>query len=260
MKHILYEELCPGEFAERIREFPAAFLPLGTLEWHGYHMPLGADGLQAQGAMRMIAERVGGIVLPMLFLGPDLAIETDGGLKCGMDIHSFETGCAQQLAGSAYYIEDARFDELLDCTMRNLARAGFRIVVAHGHGPSTNAFAAHEQEYLEKYGLRCFTLFDLGYTGYDGLMTDHAAANETSITMALHPDLVHPEYLTEDRIPVASWGRDPRRYASSEFGWKLMNQNVDRAAGQLEVMKAEVRGEAPTLEYHNVANKIEPER
>ena len=144
--------------------------------------------------------------------------------------------------------------------MRNLARAGFKIVVAHGHGPSTNAFAARKQAYLEKYGLRCFTLFDLGYTDYDGLMTDHAAANETSITMALHPDLVHPEYLTEDEIPVASWGRDPRRHASAEFGWKLLNQNVDRAAERLEAMKAEIRGEAPALEYHNVANRLEPER
>lgn len=259
MKHILYEELCPREFAERIREFPAVFLPLGTLEWHGYHLPLGADGLQSQGAMKMIAERVGGVVLPMLFLGPDLAIETDGGLKCGMDVYSFEEGCAQQLAGSAYYIEDERFADLLDCTMRNLARTGFKIVVAHGHGPSTNAFASHAQEYLEKYGLRCFTLFDLGYTGIDGLMTDHAAANETSITMALRPDLVHSEYMSADEIPVASWGRDPRKYASAEFGWKLLNRNVERASERLLALKEEIRGEAPNLKYNHVRSKLEAE-
>ena len=95
MNSVFYEELCPQEFVEAIRRFPAAFLPLGTLEWHGYHMPLGADAIQSRGAMEMIAERVGGIVLPTLFLGSDLGIETPDGLRCGMDVYSFEDGCAQ---------------------------------------------------------------------------------------------------------------------------------------------------------------------
>ena len=47
MEKVLYEELFPDEFAERIKKMPVAFLPLGTLEWHGPHMPLGADGIQS---------------------------------------------------------------------------------------------------------------------------------------------------------------------------------------------------------------------
>lgn len=49
MEKVLYEELFPDEFAERIKKMPVAFLPLGTLEWHGPHMPLGADGIQFKG-------------------------------------------------------------------------------------------------------------------------------------------------------------------------------------------------------------------
>ena len=37
MEKVLYEELFPDEFAERIKKMPVAFLPLGTLEWHGPH-------------------------------------------------------------------------------------------------------------------------------------------------------------------------------------------------------------------------------
>lgn len=40
---VLYEELCPAEFQERLQACPVAYLPLGTLEWHGPHLPLGAD-------------------------------------------------------------------------------------------------------------------------------------------------------------------------------------------------------------------------
>ena len=43
--------------------------PLGTLEWHGPHMPLGADGIQSKELFVRVAEKVGGVVLPMLFMG-----------------------------------------------------------------------------------------------------------------------------------------------------------------------------------------------
>jgi len=42
-----------------------------TLEWHGEHLPLGADGLQSQGLFVELARKCGGIVLPILFLCAD---------------------------------------------------------------------------------------------------------------------------------------------------------------------------------------------
>jgi len=42
--HVFYSELTPQEFRERLAQAPIAYLPLGTLEWHGEHLPLGADG------------------------------------------------------------------------------------------------------------------------------------------------------------------------------------------------------------------------
>ena len=48
MKKVLYEELLPEELVQRVQEMPVAYLPLGTLEWHGPHMPLGADGIQSK--------------------------------------------------------------------------------------------------------------------------------------------------------------------------------------------------------------------
>ena len=70
MKKVLYEELLPEEYVQRIKEMPVAYLPLGTLEWHGPHMPLGADGIQSKELFVRVAEKIGGVVLPMLFMGP----------------------------------------------------------------------------------------------------------------------------------------------------------------------------------------------
>ena len=63
MKKVLYEELLPEECVQRIQEMPVAYLPLGTLEWHGPHMPLGADGIQSKELFVRVAEKVGGVVL-----------------------------------------------------------------------------------------------------------------------------------------------------------------------------------------------------
>jgi len=45
---VLYQELTPDEFTHRLAECPVAYLPLGTLEWHSTHLPLGSDGLQSK--------------------------------------------------------------------------------------------------------------------------------------------------------------------------------------------------------------------
>jgi len=83
---VLYAELTPQEFRERIAKAPIAYLPLGTLEWHGEHLPLGADGLQSQGFFEQLAREAGGIVLPMLFLGVDRMLKGEKRDLYGMDI------------------------------------------------------------------------------------------------------------------------------------------------------------------------------
>lgn len=255
---VLYEELLPDEFAERINAFPVAYLPLGTLEWHGLHMPLGADGIQARGVFERIASQIGGIVLPMLFLGPDSVLRKDGDVYCGMDYLSFDETSPQQLEGSAYYIDDGLFCSLLDTIMQNLSRAGFRMVVGHGHGPSTGAFAGRKQLFEEKYGLITRNLWELGYKGDEGIQTDHAAANETSLVMALRPDLADIGKLSADSAPVGVWGEDPRKAASARRGHSIIDKNAEAASKKLQALISGLPADANkrTLEYHDVKNLL----
>jgi creatinine amidohydrolase len=139
---VLYEELTPEEFSTRLGECPVAYLPLGTLEWHSFHLPLGADGIQSEEFFKRLASDAGGIVLPKLFLGPDFDTIVNGKEYYGMDCGKlFSNQCTydfQQLKGSAYWVSDSTFDSMINGIMKQLSRAGFKIVVAHGHGPSTN--------------------------------------------------------------------------------------------------------------------------
>ena len=219
MEKVLYEELRPREFAQRIAQAPIAYLPLGTLEWHGLHLPLGSDGLQSRGLFCELARRIGGIVLPMLFLGPDKEMAGDGITYYGMDFwHRPEGEAPRQLPGSAYHVSDDFFFQLLDNIMAQLKRAGFKIVVAHGHGPSYKAFQKTIPVMKEKYGL---TLISAKFPeAVHGFQDDHAAANETSIMMHFHPHLVDMTELDPDPnvLPEAVAGDDPRVYASAEEG------------------------------------------
>jgi creatinine amidohydrolase len=238
---VLYQELKPYEFRRQIQEAPIAYLPLGTLEWHGEHMPLGADGIQAQYLFEQIAAEAGGVVLPMLFLGPDVKKINDGKELYGMDTFQFEGRSyeEQQLEGSAYYITDEQYKSILDSIAKQLSRAGFKILVAHGHGPSTNQFANCKDEFKEKYGLDCYNCYfdDLGDDAAKlGYQTDHAAMNETSIVMAINHELVDLSQISDskDVLPKGVLGADPRFNADPKTGLNAIQYTKGRMVGILK--------------------------
>jgi creatinine amidohydrolase len=232
MREVLYERLTPSEFEDRLKKAPIAYLPLGTLEWHGLHLPLGSDFLQSQAFFIKLAQRVGGIVLPSLFLGPDKALEVGGSEYYGMDIFGYSPRAPQQLKGSAYWISSDLFSELLEALLKQLRRAGFRIVVAHGHGPSTQYLMENKERLGKKFDLTILTVWrDKDERGSDlGFQCDHAAMNETSIMMALHPNLVQIENLSKDvrKRPLAILGKDPRVHASAKHGDSIVRLHLGR--------------------------------
>ena len=95
-----YGELLPHELEERIAHRPVAYLPIGTLEWHGVQNALGADFIQARGLFQRAAQRFGGVVFPPIWLGPDrISGRDDGPDLIGMDTADVTTP-NRQLPGS----------------------------------------------------------------------------------------------------------------------------------------------------------------
>lgn len=243
MERVRYEELTPRLFRQRLAAAPIAYVPLGTLEWHGEHNPLGADGLQSQGFFVELAQRAGGIVLPMLFVGPDVLQEHEGRDYYGMDIYSFPGEAPQPLDGSAYWVDQDFYEQLLDRIVRQLHRAGFKIIVAHGHAPSVTAFLGKKVEWEQELGVKTFVCWREDESDGLGIQTDHAAANETSLMMALHPDLVEIENLDPDPevSPVGVSGEDPRTAASAERGHQAIEMQATRMAEELSTALAELK-------------------
>ncbi|HEY3118237.1 MAG TPA: creatininase family protein, partial [Chloroflexota bacterium] len=76
-RRVQFELMRPQEIADERARCPVAFIPLGPLEWHGPHLPLGTDGLVAYAVALEVAQTIGGVVLPPYFVGTD-TIRPDG--------------------------------------------------------------------------------------------------------------------------------------------------------------------------------------
>jgi creatinine amidohydrolase len=221
-----YLELLPHEFRARLAARPVGYLPLGTLEWHGEHAPLGSDALISAGLFERAARRFGGIVLPPLFLGPDRSRrEADGRQLVGMD-YADTTTPARQLDGSCYWVGRGLFLALCEAVLAQAARAGFKVVVADGHGPSRWAWGEHAAGWEEQFGLRLVAVSRDLKEAWRSQM-DHAAKNETSLVLALRPELVDLGQLPVDRAvwPQGVGGEDPRE-ATAAHGEECLEASL----------------------------------
>ena len=224
---VLYAELLPHEFRKRLAERPIAYLPLGTLEWHGEHLPLGSDAIQSEALMIECARRFGGIVMPPIHLGPDRARPAaEGRMLYGMD-YATSTNPPRQLDGSCYWVPGGLHLLVVDAILAQLERAGFRAVFGDGHGPSRWSWVENLAERETRFGLKLFGV-NKEIADQWKSQVDHAARNETSLMMHYRPDLVDLSQLPQDRAekPVGVGGEDPRG-ATAAFGHECLETSIE---------------------------------
>ena len=227
MDTVRYEDLLPHQFRLRLAGCPVAYLPLGTLEWHGEHLPLGSDAIISHGLMIKAAEKLGGIVMPPIYVGPDRSqLQLNGSQLQGMDTADVTTP-HRQLDGSCYWVSEGLFMSLIDNIIEQLKRAGFKVVFADGHGPSRNSWVNHLIEREVRFGLKLLGVTKDFRQSWQSQM-DHAAENETSLVMALRPDLVDLSQLPEDKSvwPQGVGGSDPRQ-ANAIAGQSYLKSSIE---------------------------------
>jgi creatinine amidohydrolase len=59
----------PREIEAAMARRSLVYVPLGTVEWHGWHLPVGLDAFTAHGLCLRAAANTGGLVYPPLFYG-----------------------------------------------------------------------------------------------------------------------------------------------------------------------------------------------
>lgn len=229
-----HEHLLPHEFLERLAHRPVAYLPIGTLEWHGEQNALGADFIQAGGLFERAATRFGGVVLPPLWLAPDRITGRENGPDLiGMDTADTTTP-NRQLPGSCYWVPNGLFLTMVEAVLAQVKRAGFRCVVADGHGPSRRAWAEMADSWEKQFGLALVSAMR-DFQGQWRTQMDHAGRNETSIMLAVAPSLVDLSQLPDDRDewPQGVGGQDPRD-STAELGEELIESTLALIKARLD--------------------------
>ncbi len=180
-------QLRPDQLQEIVERTPVAYWPLGLIEHHGWHLPVGFDGLKAERLCRRFAGRTGGVVLPVMWWG-------GGGGHGG-----FRWTFYQPLDAARAVLEN---------TLRKLVAFGFRcVVLLAGHYPwqglIREVLPALEEEHPEVLVI-AGTEANVGAPEVR-LRGDHAARWETSYGLALLPELVDLSALREGRTEAVVW-------------------------------------------------------
>jgi creatinine amidohydrolase len=167
-----YEELRPEQLAELTARVPVAYWPLGLLEHHGWHLPVGFDGIKAQRLCQRLAERTGGVLLPVMWWG------------WGGGHGDFRWTHYQQRDASCAIIHD---------TVGQLLNSGLRVIVLlAGHYPWQAILDQVMPPYRQSHPdalLLWGTEMNLGAPQVQ-ISGDHAAREETSMGLELLPELV----------------------------------------------------------------------
>ena len=234
-----YEELAATDVAKAIEQSGGVcMIPLGILEKHGPHLPLGTDLLDVRQVALRAARQEYAPVFPQYYFG-----------------QIFE---ARHQPGTIAYSADLIW-QVLEETCSELARNGFKkIVLVNGHGGNNSFLPFFCQAQLAKRRDYVVVLFQPGpdpeaekkiESLRKSAFDSHAGETETSTIMAHRPDLVRSDRAKQQTgedlarlkdLPYAYtaiwwYARFPNHYAGDgSFGSaELGNLILDAQAKQL---------------------------
>jgi creatinine amidohydrolase len=173
-----WEELTAPDFVQAIHHSQGVcLLPIGIIEKHGPHLPLGTDLIDVRFAVMNAVAQEYAVVFPEYYFG-----------------QIFE---AQQQPGTVAYSLGTQLT-LLQETVKEMARNGCKkVLIVNGHGGNNSLLPLFAQAQLatpRDYVVYVFGLPNEDVPGRPPLKTTggmHAGETETSAMLIARPDLVH---------------------------------------------------------------------
>ena len=185
-----WDELTASDWPKALeKSHQTAVLPIGILEKHGPHAPIGSDLIQSRDLVARAVKQEYAVVFPDYFYGQIYEARHEPGT----------------FALPARLIWD-----LLDATCAEIARNGFKkILIVNSHGGNPNflrffvqAQLEHQRDYVvylhEPGGDQAFANEVARVRKSDPSTDMHAGETETATLLALRPDLVHLDRATSE--------------------------------------------------------------
>ncbi|HMF54682.1 MAG TPA: creatininase family protein [Edaphobacter sp.] len=240
-----WEELTGPDFVKAIQQSEGTcILPIGILEKHGPHMPIGSDLLTSRYTAVHAAEQQYAVVFPQYYFG--------------------QIDEARHEPGTVAYPRELQL-AMLQATTDEMGRNGCKkILIVNGHGGNVHLLPYFAQTQLEKPHDYVVYVFDQRVPASGGppkktTNDQHAGESETSKMMIIRPDLVHPDRANSESgadqhhlnlpngVYTGIWwyARFPDHYsgdgsaATRELGDYQMKWWVDSVAKVLVAIKAD---------------------
>ncbi|MBQ6373352.1 MAG: creatininase family protein [Clostridia bacterium] len=204
MKKHRFETLVPAELQACIHGRSLVLLPVGSMEWHGPHMGMGMDTLNAAEVARRAAEALDGLFMPPLFIGTETPRSREQLLKLGFEETEHIVG--MDFPGNSvksFYWPPELFEALMRTQLTMMLEMGFRqVVIINGHGADKQLEILNRVcgELSQRYAA-CVTSFMALVEGC-GAGLGHAGLAETAIFMDLCPEAVDLDRLPPRDIPL----------------------------------------------------------
>lgn len=251
-----WEELTSGDFALAVeRAGGVCIIPMGVIEKHAQHLPLGTDVFAARHIALTAAAGEYAVVFPFYFAG-----------------QIFE---ARHQPGTVSYSPQMLYD-LLDETCREIARNGFtKIILMNGHGGNNNFLQYFCQTQLASardYAVFFFNPSEDRETARQiaalrkSTTGGHADEVETSVLLVVRPDLVHMGRVALDsgadqnRLPLPGaytgiwwYARFPNHYAGDALGAnpEIGRLSIDSDVAQLRDVIRLIKADTATRQLQD---------
>ncbi len=242
-REVQYERLRPRQIIAAREACPVAYIPLGTIEWHGLHNPVGLDAIKAQALAVRCAQAGGGLVFPPLWYGES----REEGLMEATAADAAAITAAMRLPADSFapgYMrvppqqQYERYQRLLLHMLCEVRSLGFKVATfVCGHYPLIDhARAACSLYHQARFNGKRAGLITWAFTGYELVKKDlpdagdHAGFWETSLLMALIPGLADLDELPQDPAEKLTGviSSRPVRESNAAYGEQAIGMIVER--------------------------------
>lgn len=247
-----WDELVASDWAKALEKSrQTCLLPIGILEKHGPHAPIGSDLIHVHEWAKRVTEKEYAVVFPDYFYGQIYEAKHQPG---------------------TFALPSRLVWDLLDATCEEIARNGFKkIFIINGHGGNPHLLRYFVQSQLERRRDYVVYYYDPGPDSVlaenirkartsDASYDMHAGENETSSLLYLRPDLVKQDRATQEsgenqnrlsipNVYTAIWwyASFPNHYAgegakaSRELGQFMTEARIESMVKALRAVKTDTK-------------------
>jgi len=222
------KNISQNKFSSLIKDsnFESAILPLGSIEQHGDHLPFSTDTLIVEYISNIISAKFEAFLLPSLFYG--VSYEHEPLFNVSID----------------YSI----LVDFISCICQSLSAHGIkRMYIINGHHGNIGLLQYVGQNLLSKYAINSDFFYFINYWQMLETGFDHAGEVETSLMMAIHPNLVN--------MDLAKAGSDTKHHEIGSLYKLGTNMSINNPAGFTKFTKNGIWGN-PLNANSTVGNKM----